>query len=408
MAATLLIAALPAAKHAWHGKTGDFTHFWLAAQAMLQGQDIYASGRGCYIYPPLTAFIFQPLGLFSERIAATIWLACNILLTLAATLIVSKEVAARWPSRNTETNTSFIWPVATIATILTADKIRAIFNLGQTDCLMLLGFALVLRWMDRRPMAAGFAAGAAANLKYLTLIFVPYFLLKRNYRAAVAALLSFAFFMMLSAVEVGLSRAIEYAGTALGGLAKFAGTNSASPLPKMPDVAWDRSVSVTSALFRLTRSQGFPDPVAVVLVLLIFLGVMAAIIMIGRRHGVPILMPAHPAGTPPSDVGALEWTILVGLAVGFSPHTTARQLVLLLLVFVVAVRLVLVPEARTTRTSLIAAAAVAVAGLTLPPFGVGLNRLYWTWRDIGGASWCALVLLVTVVWAGASKPNVQR
>jgi len=71
------------------------------------------------------------------------------------------------------------------------DKIRGTFALGQTDCLMLLGFACVLRWMERKPLLAGLAVGASANVKYLTLICVPYFLVKRNFKAAFAAILAF-------------------------------------------------------------------------------------------------------------------------------------------------------------------------------------------------------------------------
>jgi hypothetical protein len=175
---TLLVTAIPAARHAWKGETGDFTHLRQAARAMVEGEHIYASGSGYYIYPPLTAFIFQPLALVSEKGAAIIWLVFNVFLTFTATLIASKEAAARWRLRESGEDLSMMWLIAALATVLTADKIRSIFGLGQTDCLMLLGFTLVRRWMDRKPACAGIAAGAAANLKYLTLVFVPYFLIK--------------------------------------------------------------------------------------------------------------------------------------------------------------------------------------------------------------------------------------
>ena len=57
-----------------------------------------------------------------------------------------------------------------------ADKIHIVFTQGQTDFVMLLGFACVLRWMERRPWLAGLAIGFIANIKYVSLIFVPYFL----------------------------------------------------------------------------------------------------------------------------------------------------------------------------------------------------------------------------------------
>jgi hypothetical protein len=58
IAAVIAAAALPAAQRAWRGNTGDFTHFWQAARAMLNGDNIYTADKGRYVYPPLLAFLF--------------------------------------------------------------------------------------------------------------------------------------------------------------------------------------------------------------------------------------------------------------------------------------------------------------------------------------------------------------
>ena len=51
----------------WIGDdVSDFVHFYRAASAMSKGEDIYAASQGHYIYPPLLAFIFQPLTILSE------------------------------------------------------------------------------------------------------------------------------------------------------------------------------------------------------------------------------------------------------------------------------------------------------------------------------------------------------
>ena len=94
--ATLIVAAVPAAKRALSGRTGDFTYLWLAAQAMIRGEDIYASGRGYYIYPPLTAFLFQPLAFLPESGAAMLWLVMNVALTATAAVIVGRELTRSW------------------------------------------------------------------------------------------------------------------------------------------------------------------------------------------------------------------------------------------------------------------------------------------------------------------------
>src|SRR6476619_5686421 len=158
--ALILIVLLVGAAHAiakfWIGDdVSDFVHFYRAASAMSKGKDIYAASQGHYIYPPLLAFIFQPLTILPEAMAATVWTAINGVLILVAIFVASKEAAVRWPRTGSELNIILPWIIAAVATCLAADKIHGILTLGQTDCLMLLGFACALRWMERKPLLAG-------------------------------------------------------------------------------------------------------------------------------------------------------------------------------------------------------------------------------------------------------------
>ena len=177
------------------------------------------------------------------------------------------------------------WAIAAAATILAADKLHKMFGLGQSDAFVLLGFASVLRLMNRQPLLAGTIVGAVANLRYLSLIFVPYFVVKRNYRAAVSALASFAFFLALPALQVGLARGLGYATAALGGLGHMAGLGAKQRL-RILEITWDRSVSITSALFRLTRAVQIPDFAAALILLLLFGSILGGLVMVARRQGI--------------------------------------------------------------------------------------------------------------------------
>jgi hypothetical protein len=396
--ATLIVAAVPAAKRALSGRTGDFTHLWLAAQAMVRGEDIYASGRGYYIYPPLTAFLFQPLAFLPESGAAGLWLILNVGLIATAAVIVGRELTRSWRLDGVQIS----WIIVTLAAALTVDKIRATFVLGQIDCFMLLGFALILRWTDRWPLGAGLAAGVAGNFKYMTLIFVPYFLFKRNYRAAIAAVLSFAFFLVLPAIAVGLRAALNYASVALSGIGKLAGLTASAAPDKMADITWDRSVSITSAIFRATRHYGLSDVWALFCVLALFTLIISVIFHLSRRNGVPLFRagPSTDSINSPRRT-SLEWAVLVFAALVFSPHATTRQMVLLFLLFALGAAILFSPAPAGLRIPIIAAMAIESAGLSFPPFGIGLNRAYWAWRAIGGPSWGALALICALVWAGS-------
>jgi hypothetical protein len=288
--------------------------------------------------------------------------------------------------------------------VLSAEKIHADLKLGQTDCLMLFGFACVLRWLGSKPWLAGLAVGAAANIKYLSLIFIPYFLIKRNYKAAVASLIWSCAFLVLPAAEVGTKAAARFLATALGALVKMVNPAAHNPGNQagIPRISWERSVSITSAITRATRSHGATDWLAAMLIGLAFGLVIAGVLFLAGRHGVDLFRPQ----TNNRDPGAgalvsLEWAVLIVVAAIFSPQTSARHLVLLLLVNVVASGLFLRQTCNRCRLLLALPAILMAVGVSFPPRNVGLDELLWTWRGIAGPSLCAVVLMAAIVSVGS-------
>lgn len=373
-------------------KTGteDFGHFYHAAAAMRAGHDIYAATDGHYIYPPLLAFVLQPLAAVPEKRAVIIWLVASALAVFCAAVIAAKEIAARWLAPVGEIAPHWPWIIAAVATLLTTDKLHKMFGLGQSDGFVLLGFALVLRWMNRRPWMAGAIVGAVANIKYLSVIFVPYFLVKRNFRAAVGALISFVLLLALPALQVGATRGLDYATAAFGGLGHMIGLGSTHRL-KILDVTWDRSLSITSTLFRVTRAHGLADSASAIILLLIFAAVLFALIFLARENGVRLFRAQV------GRVVTLEFAALIFCAVAFSPQTTARHMVLTLLINVVAIGVFLALKDSAGKILLAGALCLTTASLSLPAGGHALV----VWRKIGGASWCAMLLMMALVWAGS-------
>jgi alpha-1,2-mannosyltransferase len=394
-AALVLIgsAAHAAIKIYQSGETEDFSYFYHAAQAMLAGEDIYSATRGRYLYPPLLAFVLQPLALLPEQLAGVIWAGLTAVLLALAMLIAAREACRRW---NADAGRAAIATTAAIPLLLFGEKIHGIFTLGQTDAIMLLGFACVLRWMKDKPLLAGFVVGLTANVKYLSLIFVPYFIWKRNYRAALASGIAFAAFILLPAIEIGLSQSAQFITGAFGGLTKMMGFGGAKGGAAIFGVDWPRSISITSAVFRFTRSLGIDDVWAVGLIAVICAAILAAMLLIARRCSVRIFSrdDAQPA------VAALEWAVLVFAAVAFSPQTTARHLAFIVLAFVIAIPVL--RAADTTRASIALAAAMALAlfGLSTPWRALGLGDFMVTWRNAAGATWCALLMILALVWCG--------
>ncbi|MDQ6654810.1 MAG: DUF2029 domain-containing protein, partial [Verrucomicrobiota bacterium] len=329
-----------------------------------------------------------------------LWSVITVFLMFAAFALTGKAVARRWHFNAEPIDPALPWKIAALSALLMADKLHQIFTLGQSDGLMLLGFALVLHWLDRKPVLAGIAAGAAANIKYLSLIFVPYFLFKRNFRAAFSACVSFAFFLALPMVSTGITRGLDYALVALGGIGRILGRPA--PNIRIIEVTWDHSVSVTSTMLRATRALHSPDSVALVLILLIFGALLAGIVFLSRRARVPLFGVSQVNDeTVAPAIRTLEWAILVVLADIFSPQATPRHLVLIALVYSVALAIFFTARESRFRKIVAAALALMVFGLCFPSRGTPLDFVMKHWRSIGGPSWCAIVLVLVLTFAGS-------
>jgi hypothetical protein len=403
MCAVLAVAAMPTITRNFRGASiaDDFAPVYRAAQAMRAGQDIYTATKGLYIYPPFLALFFQPLTLVPERVAAIVWAVLSALLFGFSAVLIAREVTQHWLSSKVAADLSTAWVIATIAILLVCEKIHADLRLGQTDCLILLGFACVLKWMERKPWLAGAAVGATASMKYLSLIFVPYFILKRNYKAAIASIAWFIFFNIIPAVEVGIRGATQFAMSALRALVKMVEQPAEKGGAKIPSVIWERSVSITSAITRVTRANQLPDWVAAGIILGCFVVLAAAVFFISQRAGILLF---RPLGSQPGErsgaIKSLEWSSVIVFALAFSPQTTARHYVLMSAVFVVAAALLFIERQPPPRWILVTAMVLTSIGISFPPQQIGINEALRTWRAFAGPSVCAVALLLVVLAIG--------
>ena len=412
IAAVLIATAAPTFLRTWSGRKNpdDFKVVYSAARAMWNQVDIYARTAGMYIYSPFLAFIFQPLAALPEGAAANVWLVLSATIILVASMIAARKVTESWLLSAKETDPSVPWLISATALLLSVGKIRSDLYLGQTDCLIIIGLVGVLWSMDRRPLLAGVAAGATANVKYLALIFVPYFLIKRNYRAAITSIISFLFFFVLPAVEVGFRSMKIYAINAIAVLTKVVGgvdlmnlaAAGRSQKPVVNSAAWSNSVSLTSSVLRFTRSHGVPDSVAATLIVLLFAAIVVAIVLIGRHKGVDLLKPTT-ATTESKHGGAatIDWAALIVLALVFSPQTTSRHMILLMLVYTVGTGIVLAQKRTSLRILLIVSMLATAVALSLPFRETGFHPGLITLKSIGVASWCALLLIFLIAWIGS-------
>ncbi len=380
-------------------KMSDFRAFYGAAKAMVSGGDLYEPSEGrCYVYPPLLAFLYSPIGKMSQAHAGYVVVVVTTLAMALALLAGAKTMLERL-EKPVQLDT--ICCVAFLAAFLTADKIKGELQMLQTDVYLLLMLILALRWMDRNPIFAGAALGLVINIKYLPIVMLPYLLVRRRWKASGALVFSTLLFALLPAMLRGWDRNLTDLKSATAGLVRSAGIHvEGGGLARVHHVTDDLSVSITSMAARVPGVGGK----------LILIGVLGAvvlgIVLAYRKNKFPLL--AWPSASrqleqPWRRLVAMEWCIFIALALIFGPDTNTRHLVLALPMNLLAGALLLFPRTRWPSMLLAAGTVLLFLGMILPPghrTETSSSDAVRVWFAMAGPTWCMLVMAGTVLWAG--------
>lgn len=153
-----------------------------AGQQLLDGQQLYATGGGSFIYPPFAAIVFIPLALMSFAAAKAIWMLISVV-ALGATISRCFTVLGYRADHQ-------LWLLCSALSLVAVDTqaVRCTLWHGQVNLVLM---ALVVLDLTRLPHARlrGCGVGIAAGIKLTAIVFVPYLLITRQWRAAITALL---------------------------------------------------------------------------------------------------------------------------------------------------------------------------------------------------------------------------
>jgi len=153
------------------------------------GSDLYvshvtvAAGNLLFTYTPLAALLFWPFSLVSAGVGQVVWDITNVV-ALTALVAVSSAAARRRPLLRSD------WYLALIALApagLLLWPVRYDLKLGQIDLVLVLmivtDLTIGVSWRGKR-LPPGALVGVAAAIKLTPLIFLPYLLVTRQWRAA--------------------------------------------------------------------------------------------------------------------------------------------------------------------------------------------------------------------------------
>ncbi len=186
-------------------RPGDFAGYVLVGELALTGRDIYRDAPpNISTWPPVFSLICMAIAA-AARVsvvgARVLWLLLNWAALYACVWMVTRLVQpAAAPSRRVNVTSA----VVALPLLLCGRWIVSNFEHLQVNILILaLVLAGLLLHRERRDAAGGALLGLAAALKVMPVLFVPYFLARRQWRIAGFMTVAATFWSLLPAAVYG-------------------------------------------------------------------------------------------------------------------------------------------------------------------------------------------------------------
>jgi hypothetical protein len=175
----------------------DFGVCYQGGKRIVQGETLYreADGHLQFKYSPAAALIFAPLTVLPYEAAKAVWYLLE-LASLAGILLFSYRML---PDAAKKATPVFVWTFLIELKFLARE-----LELGQVNLLLLFILTLMLYSLIKGKEArAGLLWGGSLFFKPYALVFLPYFLLKKKFRALLAGIVVSAAGALLPAILYG-------------------------------------------------------------------------------------------------------------------------------------------------------------------------------------------------------------
>ncbi|WP_042939259.1 glycosyltransferase 87 family protein [Rhodococcus sp. AW25M09] len=173
----------------------DLDVYRLGGQVFAEGGDLYgqlppiATGTTLpFTYPPIAAALFSPLSSVSLYDA-------SITVTALSMILLLVTVVATLTSLGVRPRTVVWWSAGAVfaVSVLVLEPVTSTLNYGQIN-IVLMTFVALDCLPKKTPWPRGVLIGLVAAVKLTPAVFVLFFLLRKDFRAAVMSVLSFAVF----------------------------------------------------------------------------------------------------------------------------------------------------------------------------------------------------------------------
>ena len=338
-----------------------------------------------YLYPPLFAILFAPMTLLPYKVAYVAWAGLGTLFLLASVVMGLSifEGGVRGVCRTTR---GLLAVSAVILVTCLFYPVSRNFAVGQSSLLLLMlmtGALVTLRARTRRgDVLAGLCLALGILLKLTPLVFIPWLVLRRRWRALGFCAAALGLLVALSLAVVGLEPHITFVGRMLP---QLAGGTAFYPNQSLAGVL-ERWGGGNHRLADLVPASGLAPLMARWLGTLLILITLAQIAR----------MRAGGGADPETDDRAFGLLVLVSLAA--SPISWEHHYVLALIPACVLIRDATQKGWFTSRRAALAGAGLALAGSyvgvrVIEGFGTGTAPLLLGATGLAGGLliWLALI-----------------
>ncbi|MFD4638923.1 glycosyltransferase 87 family protein [Lentzea sp. NPDC058436] len=187
----VVLAVLPLALAAMGAYYLDLQVYRTGGTAWLQGHALYVGFPGAldgpelpFTYPPIAAVLFSGLTFVPAWAANALVVVLNFLCLSVVSVLVTARLTRR---------PEVVWTVGPAVALgaVALEPVISTFLFGQIN-LVLMALVVVDCLTVRDPRLRGVLVGVAAAIKLTPLIFLLYFLVRREWRAAAMSVLAFA------------------------------------------------------------------------------------------------------------------------------------------------------------------------------------------------------------------------
>lgn len=202
VAASLIIAFVGSVGWTYHRRQVDLQVYLMGARHLGDPHLYQLSLAGVHLpftYPPFSTLFFWPLGVLTTALASVVWALVNLAMLLVVIAVALLHVR---PDQLEGSPRVPWWLVLTLAgPAVLLEPVMLDLSFGQVNLILV---AILLVDMTTRVRVAGrtlprgIGVGVAAAIKLVPLIFVPFLLVTRQFRAALTSLVTFVVCALVS------------------------------------------------------------------------------------------------------------------------------------------------------------------------------------------------------------------